>query len=131
VAKMLRGQALDADAVFKQALALYQTPSSDMAQTARLFQQAADQGHASAQYYLGMIYERGVGVPRDLAAALNWYRQSATNGFAEAITFGVGNFFPAFLHFFSAGKGLTVKIKILIDKSCIQIRCCTVDQLPT
>jgi hypothetical protein len=89
VANMLRGQALDADAVFKQALALYQTPSSDMAQTARLFQQAADHGHAGAQYYLGMIYERGVGVPRDVAAALNWYRQSATNGFAEAgVTLG-------------------------------------------
>jgi hypothetical protein len=89
VANMLRGQALDADAVFKQALALYQTPSSDMAQSARLFQQAADHGHAGAQYYLGMIYERGVGVPRDVAAALNWYRQSATNGFAEAgVTLG-------------------------------------------
>jgi TPR repeat protein len=36
-----------------------------------------------------MICERGVGVPRDVAAALNWYRQSATNGFAEAgVTLG-------------------------------------------
>jgi hypothetical protein len=92
VANMLRGQALDADAVFKQALALYQTPSSDMAQTARLFQQAADHGHAGAQYYLGMIYEQGAGVSKDVAAALNWYRQSATNGFVEAgVT--LGNFY--------------------------------------
>jgi TPR repeat protein len=36
-----------------------------------------------------MIYERGVGVPRDVAAALNWYRQSATSGFADAgVTLG-------------------------------------------
>ena len=41
-------------------------------------------GHPGAQYYLGMIYERGMGVPKDLAAALDWYRQSATNGCVEA-----------------------------------------------
>jgi TPR repeat protein len=84
VAHMLRRQSLDADAVFKEALALYQTLSSDKSQAAVLFQQAADQGHAGAQYYLGMIYENGAGVPKDVAAALNFYRQSATNGFPEA-----------------------------------------------
>jgi hypothetical protein len=92
VANMLRGQALDADAVFKEALTLYQTLSSDKAQAARLFQQAADRGHAGAQYYLGMIYEQGAGVPKDVAAALNWYRQSATNGYVEA-GMTLGNFY--------------------------------------
>ena len=39
-----------------------------------------------------MIYERGAGVPKDLAAALNWYRQSATNGYAEAAVV-LGNYY--------------------------------------
>ena len=46
-----------------------------------------------------MIYERGAGVPRDIAAALNWYRQSATNGYAEAAVV-LGNYYD---------DGLTVK----------------------
>jgi hypothetical protein len=92
VASLLGGQTLDADTVFKEALALYQTLSSDKAQAARLFQQAAVHGHAGAQYYLGMIYEQGAGVPKDVAAALNWYRQSATNGYVEA-GMTLGNFY--------------------------------------
>jgi len=92
VANLLRGQALDADGVFKEALAAYQVPSSDKAQAARRFQQAADLGHAGAQYYLGMLYEKGTGVPKDMAAAINWYRQSATNGYAEAGVI-LGNFY--------------------------------------
>ena len=92
VANLLMGQAIDADTIFKEGLAAYQNLSSDKAQAARLFKQAADYGHAGAQYYLGMIYEQGAGVPKDVAAALNWYRQSAPNGYAEAgIT--LGNFY--------------------------------------
>ena len=92
VANLLSGQALDADRVFKEGLAAYQNLSPDKAQAAKLFRQAADQGHAGAQYYLGMIYEQGAGVPKDVAAALNWYRQSATNGYAEA-GMTLGNFY--------------------------------------
>ena len=46
-----------------------------------------------------MIYERGAGVPKDLAAALDWYRQSATNGYAEAAVV-LGNYYS---------EGLVVK----------------------
>jgi hypothetical protein len=92
VTAVLRVQALDAVKVFNEGLAAYQTLSSDKSQAAKLFRQAADRGHAGAQYYLGMIYEKGAGVPKDVAAALNWYRQSATNGYAEAgVT--LGNFY--------------------------------------
>jgi len=92
VSRLLRGLTSDADTVFKEALALYQTPASDQAQVARLFQEAAQQGHAGAQYYLGMMYDKGEGVSRDVTAALNWFRQSATNGYAEA-GMTLGNFY--------------------------------------
>lgn len=39
-----------------------------------------------------MIYERGAGVPKDLAVALDWYGQSATNGYAEAAVV-LGNYY--------------------------------------
>ena len=92
VANALREQTLDASELFREGLAAYQTLSQDKAQAAKLFQQAADRGHAGAQYYLGMIYEKGAGVPKDIAAALNWYRQSVTNGYVEA-GMTLGNFY--------------------------------------
>jgi ankyrin repeat protein len=92
VANKLWGLALDADTVFKEGLAVYQTLSPNHARAASLFQQAADLGHPAAQYYLAMLYEKGTGVSKDLATALKWYRQSATKGYPEA---GVvlGNFY--------------------------------------
>ena len=42
----------------------------------RLFRQAAAQGHALAQYYLGNMYAEGRGVARDLAEAQRWYAQA-------------------------------------------------------
>jgi hypothetical protein len=92
VANALGAQAVDVAKLFSAGLEAYQTLSPDKAQAAKLFQQAADRGHAGAQYYLGMIYEKGAGVPRDVAVALNWYRQAATNGYVEAgVT--LGNFY--------------------------------------
>ena len=84
VAAALRAQTFDPRQAFKEGLAAYQASASDKSQAAKLFAPAAAVGHAGAQYYLAMIYERGAGVPRDIAAALNLYRQSATNGYSEA-----------------------------------------------
>ena len=84
MAAELRAQAFDPRQAFKEGLAAYQASASDKSQAAKLFAPAAAHGHAGAQYYLAMIYERGAGVPRDIAAALNLYRQSATNGYSEA-----------------------------------------------
>lgn len=44
----------------------------------------AEAGDARCQNYLGVISERGRGVPRDLEAALGWFRRAATSGFAPA-----------------------------------------------
>ena len=92
VAAALKAQAFDPARAFEEGLAAYQTASPDKSQAAKLFRQAAARGHAGAQYYLAMIYERGAGVPKDVAAALDWYRQSATNGYAEAAVV-LGNYY--------------------------------------
>ena len=42
----------------------------------------ADQGHAGAQYNLGIMYANGYGVPEDDAEAVRWYRLAADQGHA-------------------------------------------------
>lgn len=44
----------------------------------------ADQGGASAQYILGVMYDNGEGVPQDYAEAKRWYRKAAEQGHAAA-----------------------------------------------
>ena len=44
----------------------------------------ADQGHAGAQYFLGLMYASGRGVPEDDAEAARWYRLAADQGHAGA-----------------------------------------------
>ena len=50
----------------------------------RWFRLAADQGHADAQFELGVMYYAGVGVPQDEAEAVRWYRFAADQGNASA-----------------------------------------------
>ena len=45
---------------------------------------AAEQGHAEAQYNLGVMYQNGEGVQEDKREAVKWYRKSAEQGFANA-----------------------------------------------
>ena len=45
--------------------------------TPDLFRQAAEQGHADAQFNLGNMYANGEGVPEDDAEAARWYRMAA------------------------------------------------------
>lgn len=45
---------------------------------------AAKQGDAEAQYRLGAMYSRGVGVRKDTAEAMKWYRRAASRGHAKA-----------------------------------------------
>ena len=40
----------------------------------------AEQGNASAQYNLGVMYANGRGVPQDYAEAMKWYRLAAEQG---------------------------------------------------
>jgi len=44
----------------------------------------AEQGDAQAQYNLGVMYDKGQGVPQDYKEAVKWYRLSAEQGNASA-----------------------------------------------
>ena len=44
----------------------------------------AEQGDAGGQFFLGLIYSLGKGVPEDDAEALKWYRLAADQGHAGA-----------------------------------------------
>jgi hypothetical protein len=55
-----------------------------MNEVRRLFKVAADQGHAVAQFNLGLMYEHGRGVPQSDKEAAVWYRKAADHGDAGA-----------------------------------------------
>ena len=46
----------------------------------RLYQKAADQGDADAQFELGWHYETGSGVEKDESEAVRWYQEAADQG---------------------------------------------------
>jgi localization factor PodJL len=52
---------------------------------AQWFLRAARQNVALAAYRLGLIYEKGIGEPRDLKSAMDWYRQAALAGNVRAM----------------------------------------------
>ena len=45
---------------------------------------AARQGDAEAQFYLGLCYNYGDGVEKDLSEAVIWFRKAAVQGLAKA-----------------------------------------------
>ena len=51
-------------------------------QAARIFSPLAEQGVASAQFYLGLMHEKGRGVRQDYPTALTWFRKAAAQGYA-------------------------------------------------
>ena len=44
------------------------------------YRKSADQGNASAQNNLGVMYDNGRGVPKDYVIAYMWFNLSASNG---------------------------------------------------
>jgi uncharacterized protein len=50
----------------------------------REWRAAADQGQAEAQYNLGILYLKGLGVARDPDEAFRWFRLAADQGQADA-----------------------------------------------
>ncbi|HEV8328574.1 MAG TPA: tetratricopeptide repeat protein [Nitrospiraceae bacterium] len=56
----------------------------DYATALREWQPLAKQGHAVAQYNLGLLYSNGQGVPKDDAQARQWYEKAAVQGHVEA-----------------------------------------------
>jgi TPR repeat protein len=68
--------------VYAQGLA--GTPRNE-ARALDLFQKAASAGHTRAQINLGILYMRGLGVPRDLVNARAWLEKAAASGDPQAL----------------------------------------------
>ncbi|MEQ1742709.1 MAG: hypothetical protein ABL869_09480, partial [Candidatus Nitrotoga sp.] len=47
--------------------------SKDYAKALKSFKKAAEQGHALAQNYMGLIYAKGLGVTQDFQKAEPWF----------------------------------------------------------
>ena len=58
--------------------------TGDYAKAAEWFSKAAEQENAQAQFELGVLYEKGQGVPQDCAKAAEWYGKAAAQGHAMA-----------------------------------------------
>lgn len=59
-------------------------PARDPDRAAQLLKSVAPRGNTEAQYYLGLLYQEGVGVPQDREEALNWLLAAAEGGKVEA-----------------------------------------------
>jgi TPR repeat protein len=64
--------------------ALSSLDRKDYISAAKGFRLAAEQGEASAQFNLGVMYRQGQGVLQDDAEAVKWYRLAAAQGHADA-----------------------------------------------
>ncbi len=56
----------------------------DYVEAVKCYRNAAERGHAHAQFRLGVCYSGGEGVLQDHAQAVNWYRKAAEQGYADA-----------------------------------------------
>ncbi len=59
------------------------------ADAAKIWEPIAEAGNAAAQNSMGVLYENGQGVQKDLVVAAKWYLRSALNGSTDA-QFNVG-----------------------------------------
>ena len=62
------------------------TTRGDYQTAFKLWLPLAEQGNASVQFNLGVMYENGQGVKQDDFEAVKWYRKAAEQGDAEAQT---------------------------------------------
>ncbi len=51
---------------------------------AELYTQAAAKGNTDAQYNMGILYYKGLGVPKDVARGVALWKQAAAGGFKPA-----------------------------------------------
>ena len=58
--------------------------SKNYAEAVKWYTKAAEQGHAEAQYSLGIYHELSLDYNKYLPEALKWYRKAAEQGHAKA-----------------------------------------------
>ena len=49
-----------------------------------VWHRAAVEGYASEQYNLGVMYQTGFGLPKDMAKAREWFQKAADQGDVQA-----------------------------------------------
>ena len=62
----------------------YNGYTQDYSQAKKWFEASAKQGHASAQYNLGLMYLKGKVIPKDLNKAKLWLEKASNQGHLEA-----------------------------------------------
>ncbi|WPZ35458.1 peptidoglycan-binding protein [Thalassobaculum sp. OXR-137] len=83
-APLSRAEAGNPAAQFEVAAAMMRAAEPRPAEAATWFREAAINGLDVAQFNLGVMYERGLGVPEDETRALLWYHSAAEQGFPLA-----------------------------------------------
>ncbi|MHA1597739.1 MAG: SEL1-like repeat protein [Alphaproteobacteria bacterium] len=68
---------------FDAAMTAYNT--GDYSSALSDFRILAKQGHAGAQYWIGVMYNKGRGVEVDIPEAIRWYRMAAAQDYVDAI----------------------------------------------
>ena len=63
--------------------------ASEVSDAIAEWMKGAEQGHASAQFYVGLSYELGRPRPQNYKEAVRWYRAAAEQGHSGAPTWGV------------------------------------------
>lgn len=61
------------------------TEKLDKSNSISYLESAADRKYAPAEYYLGVIYEKGLGVKKDYDTALSWLESAAQRDYAPAL----------------------------------------------
>ena len=75
-------KAVDAGDNYKKGEEYYK--NKNYTEAIKCFRKAAESDHASAQFYLGLCYEKGNSVTQSYTEALKWYRKAAEKGSAAA-----------------------------------------------
>ena len=82
LAALLLVSALPVAAGFKDGLASYQR--GDYKTALREFKPLAEKGDAEAQFHLGHMYRKGLGVPKNYPLAASWFKKAAQQGNPKA-----------------------------------------------
>jgi TPR repeat protein len=77
------------------------------ASAAQEFRPLAEQGIAEAQFYLGVMYANGRGVPQNYGESVRWYRLAAEQGFPKAMS-NLGQMY-------SKGKGVPKDLVLAVQ----------------
>ena len=79
---LLLALSLNAQADFSRGVAAYKR--ADYNAAINIFHKLAAEGDHRAQFAMGLVYDRGHGVPQDKSKAFKWYEKGASSGNAKA-----------------------------------------------